>query len=209
MIKVYLIDDHPFVLQGLKSFLEIKEEIAVIGSAKSGPLALQEIKDTTIDVAIVDLHLPEMDGIEIIKKIKDISPTTEIIVLSSFCKDQEIISAIDAGALSYLMKDSPPDKLAEAIIAANKGEATLHHRISKKLMQQATEKKEVIEPLTPREKEVLAELTTGKSNKKIAEALFISERTVKTHISNILRKLDVQDRTQAAIKAIDNNLIER
>jgi DNA-binding NarL/FixJ family response regulator len=150
-----------------------------------------------------------MDGIEIIKKIKKISPITEIIVLSSFCKDQEIISAIDAGALSYLMKDSPPDKLAEAIIAANKGEATLHHRISKKLMQQATTKKEVIEPLTPREKEVLAELTTGKSNKKIAEALFISERTVKTHVSNILRKLDVQDRTQAAIKAIDNNLIER
>ncbi|MGM0369231.1 MAG: response regulator transcription factor [Bacillota bacterium] len=209
MIKVYLIDDHPFVLQGLKSFLEIKEEIKVIGSAKKGTIAIQELADTTIDVAIVDLHLPEMDGIKVIKKIKEISPTTEIIVLSSFCKDQEIISAIDAGALSYLMKDSPPDKLADAIIAANKGEATLHHRISKKLMQQATEKKEVIEPLTPREKEVLAELTTGKSNKKIAEALFISERTVKTHVSNILRKLDVQDRTQAAIKAIDNNLIER
>ncbi len=209
MIKVYLVDDHPFVLQGLKTFLTTKEEIEIIGQANKGQIAVKEIAEVEVDVAVVDLRLPDISGIEVISKLQETTPNPEIVVLSSFCDDQEVIAAIEAGALSYLMKDSPPKKLAEAIIAANKGEPTLHPRISKKLMNTVSNKQPPTEPLTNREEEVLAELTKGQSNKEIGETLYISTKTVKTHVSNILRKLNVKDRTQAAIKAIENNLIER
>ncbi|MFP4017481.1 MAG: LuxR C-terminal-related transcriptional regulator, partial [Halanaerobiales bacterium] len=120
-----------------------------------------------------------------------------------------VIAAIDAGAISYLMKDSPPQKLLEAIVAAGKGEPVLHPRIARKLMKRVSRKEEYIEPLTSREKDVLAELANGHTNKEIGKRLFISDKTVKTHVSNILRKLDVKDRTQAAIKAIENRIIDR
>lgn len=209
MIKIYLVDDHPFVLQGLKTFLSTNEEIDIIGEASNGKDALADIKEKNPEIAIVDLHLPDMTGVELTKKILMVNPSVQIIILSSFCEDDEIIAAIDAGALSYLMKDSQPQKLTEAIFAAKKREPMLHPRIAKKLMKRVTKKKAVIEPLTSREKDVLLQLTKGKSNKAIGKALFISDKTVKTHISNILRKLDVKDRTQAAIKAIEENLIGR
>ncbi|GAB6099591.1 response regulator transcription factor [Halanaerocella petrolearia] len=209
MIEIYLVDDHPFVLEGLKTYLNTQQEIKVIGYANKGQQALTEIKNLEPTVAIIDLHLPDISGIKLIKKIQENKLNTKVIVLSSFCADDEVIAAIDAGALSYLMKDSPPQKLAKAIRAAENNEPVLHPRISKKLMQRVSNNQPVIEPLTPREKEVLAELTDGKSNKQIGNALFISTKTVKTHISNILRKLEVKDRTQAAIKAIKNNLIDR
>ncbi|AZO93158.1 response regulator transcription factor [Halocella sp. SP3-1] len=209
MIKIYLVDDHPFVLQGLKTFLSTNEEIDIIGEASNGKDALADIKEKNPEIAIVDLHLPDMTGVELTKKILMVNPSVQIIILSSFCEDDEIIAAIDAGALSYLMKDSQPQKLTEAIFAAKKREPMLHPRIAKKLMKRITKKKAVIEPLTSREKDVLLQLSKGKSNKAIGKALFISDKTVKTHISNILRKLDVKDRTQAAIKAIEENLIGR
>lgn len=209
MIKVYLVDDHPFVLEGLKTFLNTRDKIEVIGTAEQGEQALEEIKEKLPDVVTVDLHLPGMNGIELTKKIKENYLNTEVIILSSFSEDDEIIAAIEAGALSYLMKDSAPQRLNEAILKADKKEPVLHPRIAKKLMKRATRKKPVIEPLTPREKEVLFQLTKGKSNKEIAKALFISDKTVKTHMSNILQKLEVKDRTQAAIKAIENKLVER
>ncbi|QTL99402.1 response regulator [Iocasia frigidifontis] len=209
MIKIYLVDDHPFVLQGLKTFLSTNEEIDIIGEASNGKDALADIKEKNPEIAIVDLHLPDMTGVELTKKILMVNPSVQIIILSSFCEDDEIIAAIDAGALSYLMKDSQPQKLTEAIFAAKKREPILHPRIAKKLMKRVTKKKAVIEPLTSREKDVLLQLSKGKSNKAIGKALFISDKTVKTHISNILRKLDVKDRTQAAIKAIEENLIGR
>ncbi|MTI59987.1 MAG: response regulator transcription factor [Firmicutes bacterium] len=209
MIKIYLVDDHPFVLQGLKTFLSTNEEIDIIGEASNGKDALADIKEKNPEIAIVDLHLPDMTGVELTKEILMVNPSVQIIILSSFCEDDEIIAAIDAGALSYLMKDSQPQKLTEAIFAAKKREPMLHPRIAKKLMKRVTKKKAVIEPLTSREKDVLLQLSKGKSNKAIGKALFISDKTVKTHISNILRKLDVKDRTQAAIKAIEENLIDR
>ncbi|WP_027338936.1 response regulator [Halonatronum saccharophilum] len=209
MIKVFLVDDHPFVLQGLESYLSTQDNIEVIGVSQSGREAIEEIKRLKPDVATVDLHLGDISGIEITAQIKKEGIGTEVIILSSFSKDEEIIAAIDAGALSYLMKDSPPQKLVEAIFAASKGEPVLHPRIAKKIMKRATGKDLSIEPLTTREEDVLACLVKGKSNKEVGEELYISTRTVKTHVSNILKKLDVNDRTQAVIKAIDNNLVKR
>ncbi len=209
MIKVYLVDDHPFVLKGLISYLKTQINIEIIGKAESGEKAIKEIKELEPDVAIVDLRLPDKNGTEVTKEIKKAGLKTEIIILSSFNRDQEVIEAIDAGALSYLMKDSSPQKLVEAIKAAQKGEPVLHPRVAKKIMQRATGKKTVLEPLTDREMEVLSLLVKGLSNKEIADNLYISPRTVKSHVSNILRKLDVKDRTQAVIKAIDNDLVRR
>ena len=209
MIKVFLVDDHPFVLQGLKSFLATEDKIEIVATAEDGKAALTKLKTIEVDIAIVDLHLPDMTGIKITEQIKENKPDVEVIILSSFSQDEEVIAAIDAGALSYLMKDSPPEKVVEAIIAAKKKEPVLHPRIAKKLMKQATTKQEIVEPLTKREKEVLTCLVEGSSNQEIADQLYISIRTVKTHVSNILSKLDVKDRTQAVIKAIDNNLVDR
>ncbi|MFP4662258.1 MAG: response regulator [Halanaerobiales bacterium] len=209
MISVYLVDDHPFVREGLKTYLSLQEGIEVVGEANNGEKAVEEIKKLDVDVTIVDLHLPGIDGVEVTRQVKSAGLSTQLIVLSSFSDDQEVIAAIDAGAISYLMKDSPPQKLLEAIIAARKGEPVLHPRIARKLMKRVSRKEEYIEPLTSREKEVLAELANGHSNKEIGERLYISDKTVKTHVSNILRKLDVKDRTQAAIKAIENRIIDR
>ncbi|MEJ6951231.1 response regulator [Natronospora cellulosivora (SeqCode)] len=210
MVSVYLVDDHPFVREGLKTYLSTQDEIEVLGEADNGETAVKEIIELEVDVAIIDLHLPGMDGIEVIRQIKEAGLITQLIVLSSFSNDDEVIAAINAGAISYLMKDSPPKKLLEAIIAARQGEPVLHPRIARKLMKRVKSKKEIKRiTLTEREKEVLYELTNGKSNKEIGEKLFISDKTVKTHVSNILRKLDVKDRTQAVIKAIETKLIDR
>ena len=209
MIRVYLVDDHPFVLKGLKGFLSTEDEIEVVGQAESGQKALEEIKELEVDVAVVDLRLPEMNGAELTRELKKAGSKTEIIILSSFNREQEVIAAVDAGALSYLMKDSPPEKLSEAVKAAAEGEPVLHPRVAKKIMKRAAGKKPLIEPLTDRENEVLSYLVKGMSNKEIGEKLYISTRTVKTHVSNILRKLDVKDRTQAVIKAIDHDLVRR
>ncbi|MFW6035627.1 MAG: response regulator [Halothermotrichaceae bacterium] len=209
MITVYLVDDHPFVREGLRTYLNTQVDIEIVGEAEAGEKAFQEMKELEPDIAIVDLHLPDISGSQLTRKLKEVDVGTQIIILSSFSKDQEVIDAIDAGALSYLIKDSPPEKLTKAIMAADRGEPVLHPRIAKKLMQRVSQKKVETESLTSREKEVLAQLVKGLSNKKIAKRLFISDKTVKTHVSNILNKLQVKDRTQAVIKAIDNNLIDR
>lgn len=209
MIKVYLVDDHPFVLKGLISYLKTQADIEVIGKSESGETAVKEIKELEPDVAVVDLRLPKKNGTEITKEVQQSALNTEVIILSSYNRDQEVIEAIDAGALSYLMKDSSPEKLVEAIKSAKKGEPVLHPRVAKKVMKRAAGQKTVTEPLTDREMEVLSLLVKGLSNKEIADNLYISIRTVKTHVSNILRKLDVKDRTQAVIKAIDNDIVRR
>lgn len=207
MISVYIIDDHPFVREGLKTYLSTDPEIRVVGEAGDGETALPALKALEPEVAIIDLHLPRMSGVEVIKVIKESQLRTQVIILSSFCEDEEIIAAIDAGALSYLMKDSPPEKLLAAVKAARRGEPVLHPRIVKKLMQQVRQDKPEIEPLTAKEKEVLRQLVKGKSNKEIGAELYISETTVKTHISSILQKLQVKDRTQAVIKALKMKLV--
>ncbi len=209
MLKVFIVDDHPLVRQGLKAFLATQEGIEVVGEAGDGESAWNSINQLEPDLAVIDLHLPVKNGIELTSSIKTAGLFTRVIILSSFCEDEEVIAAIDAGALSYLMKDSPPEKLVEAIWAASKGEPVLHPRIAKKLMQRVTRPEPLLEPLTLKEKEALTLLVKGKSNKEIAQELNIAEVTVKTHISNILHKLDVKDRTQAAIKAIEYKIIDR
>ncbi len=209
MIHVYIVDDHPFVREGLKTYLGTQTEIKVVGEAGDAETALPEIRCLKPEVAVIDLHLPGMGGAALTKAIRAEELATRIIILSSFCEDDEIIAAIDAGALSYLMKDSPPPKLVEAIIAAHSGESVLHPRIAKKLIQKLARPAVTPEPLTGKEKEVLTLLVKGKSNKEIAGDLFVSETTVKTHVSNILRKLEVNDRTQAVIKAIETKLVDR
>lgn len=209
MLKVFIVDDHPFVRQGLKAFLATQNGIEIVGEAGDGEAAWEAIQKYQPDVAIIDLHIPGWNGIKLTQAIKTAGLFTRVIILSSFCEDEEIIATIDAGALSYLMKDSPPEKLVEAIVAASNGEPVLHPRIAKKLMERVTRSKILAEPLTQKEKEVLALLVKGKSNKEIAQDLHISEVTVKTHISNILHKLEVKDRTQAVIKAIEYQIVDR
>lgn len=207
MITVYIVDDHPFVREGLKAYLSTDPEIRIVGEAGDGETALPALKELAPEVAIIDLHLPKMSGVEVIKAIKESELKTQVIILSSFCEDEEIMAAIDAGALSYLLKDSPPEKLLAAVKAAQRGEPLLHPRIVKKLMQRVRQEKPAIEPLTAKEQEVLRQLVQGKSNKEISAVLYISETTVKTHVSSILQKLQVKDRTQAVIKAINMKLV--
>ncbi|NLW58805.1 MAG: response regulator transcription factor [Firmicutes bacterium] len=207
MITVYIVDDHPFVREGLKAYLSTDPEIRIVGEAGDGETALPALKELAPEVAIIDLHLPKVSGVEVIKAIKESELKTQVIILSSFCEDEEIMAAIDAGALSYLLKDSPPEKLLAAVKAAQRGEPLLHPRIVKKLMQRVRQEKPAIEPLTAKEKEVLRQLVQGKSNKEISAVLYISETTVKTHVSSILQKLQVKDRTQAVIKAINMKLV--
>lgn len=208
MIKVYIVDDHPFVREGLKTFLSTQSGIDICGEAGDGETALTQMIQIQPDIAVVDLHLPGMGGIQLTKAIKEAGLFTQIIILSSFCEDDEVIAALEAGALSYLMKDSPPQKLIEAIIATKNGEPVLHPRIAKKLIQRVNRQPEfAVESLTIKEKEVLAKLVKGRSNKEIAAELGISDTTVKTHVSSILHKLGVNDRTQAVIKAIELKLV--
>lgn len=207
MISVYIVDDHPFVREGLKTYLSTDPEIRIVGEAGDGETASPALQALEPEVVIIDLHLPRMSGVELIKAIRENQLRTQVIILSSFCEDEEIIAAINAGALSYLLKDSPPEKLLAAVKAAERGEPVLHPRIVKKLMQQVRQEQPLLEPLTAKEKEVLRELVKGKSNKEISAELFISETTVKTHVSSILQKLQVKDRTQAVIKAINMKLV--
>lgn len=156
MIKVFIVDDHPFVREGLKTFLSTQSEIEICGEAGDGETALTQMTNLQPDIAVVDLHLPGMGGIQLTKAMKEAGLFTQIIILSSFCEDDEVLAALEAGALSYLMKDAPPQKLIEAIVAAQNGEPVLHPRIVKKLIQRVSRLEALVEPLTIKEKEVLS-----------------------------------------------------
>lgn len=211
VIKVLIADDHQVVRQGLRTFLELQKDISVVGEADNGADAVEMITRLLPDVALMDLVMPIMDGITATKKIREAGLPTRIIALTSFSEDDKVFPAIQAGAASYLLKDVSPDELVDAIRAAFHGEARLHPDITRKLMDQVANKGSLlntssIEELTDRERDVIRLVAKGKNNRDIAEQLVISEKTVKTHISNILGKLDLEDRTQLAIFAIKNNL---
>lgn len=203
-ISVLIVDDHPVVREGLRGFLQIQEDVDVVGEAADGVEAVKKVGELLPDVVLVDLVMPRMDGIATIREIRALSPSTRILVLTSFSDDEKVFSAVKAGALGYLMKDVKPADLAEAIRAAYRGEPTLHPEIAKKLMDHLTKRGEEVseEKLTLRETEVLRLIARGHSNKEIAATLVISEKTVKTHVSNILQKLHLADRTQAALYAV-------
>ena len=210
-IKVMIVDDHGIVRQGLRTYLDLLEDITIVAEAENGLDALDKVKQFNPDIVLMDLVMPEMDGIEATQKICGSYPDEKVIVLTSFTEDEQVFSAIKAGAVGYLLKDISPPDLAKAIQAVHSGETHLHPEITKKLMNQfvspKSEAETTPEDLTPREMEVLQLIAQGLSNKELANKLTISEKTVKTHLSSIFSKLHLSDRTQAAIYALKHNLV--
>lgn len=203
-ISVLIVDDHAVVRQGVRVFLETHPDITVVGEAASGREALRLVREHVPDVAIVDLLLPEMDGTEVTRQIRRISPHTQVVILTSYDEDRHIFPALRAGALSYILKDIPPAELVEAVRKAARGEAILHPRIARRVIQEVRGEGMALNPfaeLTERELEVLRLIAEGLSNAEIAERLVISQKTVKDHVSNILSKLHLADRTRAAVYA--------
>lgn len=208
--RVMLVDDHAVVRQGLRTFLDLQDDITVVGEARDGVEALHVVQELEPDVVLMDLVMPRMDGIETVRRMKALRPHIQIIVLTSFGDDQKVFAAIRAGATGFLLKDVSPQDLAAAIHAARRGEASLAPGIATKLLQEiAIGSNPAAEEhtLTEREYAVLALIAQGRSNKQISEELTISEKTVKTHVSNILTKLHLEDRTQAAIYALKEGLV--
>lgn len=212
VIKVLIVDDHQVVRQGLRTFLELQDGIVVVGEAGDGIAALEMVQHYHPDVVLMDLVMPRLDGFSATRQLKSSCPEVKVIALTSFTEDDKVFPAIQAGASSYLLKDVSPDNLVEAIRAAFRGEARLHPEIMQRLMDQvahqATPRTEShLDELTDRERDVVRLVAQGRSNHEIAEELVISEKTVKTHVSNILSKLHLGDRTQVAIYAIKNGLV--
>lgn len=207
MITILITDDHPIVAQGLKSLLDEQEDMQVLGIAHDGKSALEQLAQQPVDVALLDLNMPEMNGIETCKAIKKEHPDTQVVVLTSHHQDAMVYPAIKAGALSYLLKSSSYDAVIEAVRAAAKDEARLHPLVAKKLMDDVAGKRARFDILTARELEVLSEIAKGRDNRSIAKDLQLSEQTVKVHVRNVLAKLYVEDRTQAAVYALKEGLV--
>jgi two-component system, NarL family, response regulator LiaR len=207
-IRVLIVDDHGVVREGLRAYLELEPDIQVIGEARDGAEAVRRAQELSPDVVLMDLVMPNMDGVDATTRIKEQQPHVHVIVLTPFLEDDRVVPAIKAGATSYLLKDVAASDLARAIRGARAGQAQLHPEVARRLMQQVTapRKPEAGAQLTEREREVLRLLAEGRSNKEIARALVVSERTVKGHVSNILGKLGLQDRTQAALYAVRHGL---
>lgn len=211
MIRVLIADDHHVVRRGLLFFLKTQKDIEVVGEAKNGMEAVRLVEELNPDIVLMDLVMPEMDGIEATKQIKACWPEVQVIILTSFSDKDHVLPAIEAGAAGYQLKDIEPDDLVNSIRQVMHGESIMHPVATTQLEESLREEENlphVKNPLTPREQDVLAELTKGKSNREIASSLFVTEKTVKTHISNIFAKLEVQDRTQAALYAVKHGLTE-
>jgi NarL family two-component system response regulator LiaR len=213
LITVLVVDDHKVVRQGVRAFMDTQPDLTVVGEAESGEEAVALAAEHAPDVVIVDLVMPGMDGIEVTRRVKQASPRTQVIVLTSYHQDEHIFPAIRAGALSYLLKDVGPAELADAVRKAAAGEAVLHPRVAARVVQELHgARHEMPNPFTElseRELEVLRLIADGMNNADIAEALVISEKTVKSHVSNILNKLHLADRTQAAVYAWREGVVRR
>lgn len=213
VITVMIVDDHEMVRQGAAGYLEAQEDIHVIAEASSGEEALTMAKELVPDVVLMDLVMPGLDGVEATRRLKDYSPRTQIIILTSFHEDEHIFPALQAGAISYLLKDVKAAELVEAIRRAASGEPTLHPRVAERVIKEFRvgdpDRQKLFTDLTEREMEVLKLIAGGYSNQKIADQLVISVGTVKGHVSNILSKLHLADRTQAAVYAWKEGLIQR
>jgi NarL family two-component system response regulator LiaR len=208
---VLIADDHAVVRQGLRTFLALQEEIEVVGEAADGQEALAAARRLRPDIALIDLVMPRLDGIEAIRRIRELSPSTRVIVLTSFVDDDKMLPAVRAGATGYLLKDVQPRELVKAIRAVHRGEALLHPTVVARLMEEVAAddgRRGEGEVLTKREREVLALIAHGLANKLIARELGVSEKTVKTHVGHILGKLGLTDRTQAALYAVREGLVD-
>jgi DNA-binding NarL/FixJ family response regulator len=209
-IRVFLADDHPVVRQGLRTFLESRDGIEVVGDAGNGDAAVTAVERLHPDVVLMDLVMPGLSGVEAIERIHERSPETRVVVLTSFASDDQVIPAVQAGAAAYLLKDVEPTGLEAAIRLVHQGEALLDPQITARVMEEVAHPAATgdLASLTPREREVLGLLARGLSNRELADTLVVSEKTVKTHVSNILMKLGVHDRTQAALLAVREGLVD-
>jgi NarL family two-component system response regulator LiaR len=204
-IRVLIADDHAVVREGLRALIEAEEGMTLVGEATDGVEAVQESCALEPDVILLDLVMPRKGGIEAIREIKKHDPRARILVITSFAEDDKVFPAIKAGAQGYLLKDSSPRELLQAIRDIDKGQPSMHPTIARKLMREIQRPSELPltdEPLTEREAEVLGLVARGFTNQEIADRLFVSERTVRTHVSNILSKLHLANRTQAALYAL-------
>lgn len=206
MIRVVLVDDHAVVRQGLRFLLEQQSDIEVIGEGKDGTQGVDLVTSLLPDVVLLDLLMPKMDGITAVREMKRTTPSTQIIILTSYYEDDQVFGAIKAGAISYLLKDASPEELVEAVRAAARGEGVLHPMVAARVLREM-QQRSPLDWLTARELEVLTLIARGRSNAEIAAELVIGEGTVKTHVSNILTKLHLADRTQAAIYALQQHLV--
>ena len=212
-ITVLLVDDHAMVRQGVRAFLETQNDIAVVAEAGSGEEAVRLATEHAPDVALVDLIMPGMDGVEATRRLTARSPRTNVVVLTSYHDDEHVFPAIRAGALSYILKEVGPDELANAVRKAAVGEAVLHPQVAARVVRELhgarRDEPNAFHDLSERELEVLKLIAEGLSNAEISKRLFISEKTTKSHVSNILSKLHLADRTQAAVYAWREGVVRR
>lgn len=208
MIRVLLVDDQSLIRQGLRALLELDADLEVVGEAENGQTAINLVKQLQPDVILMDIRMPIMDGVAATREICQKFPEIKVLVLTTFDDDEYVTAAMNNGAMGYLLKDTPSEELAIAIRAVDKGYTQLGPGIVKKLLHKfpraasiETPNPPALQELTPREMEVLKLIATGASNREIAQKLFISEGTVKNHVTNILNRLNLRDRTQAAIFA--------
>lgn len=210
MIKVLIVDDHAMVRMGISTYLQVEPDIKVIGTAENGREAVEKAQSLKPDVILMDLVMPEMNGVEASKKILKNNPKQKIIILTSFIDDELVYPAIRAGATSYILKTGSAEEIIDAIHKAIIGKSVFEDEVADKIKKNPDKVKEqeLFETLTNRELEVLRLIGQGKTNKEIGDELYISLKTVKTHVSNILNKLNVQDRTQATIYAFKHGLVK-
>jgi NarL family two-component system response regulator LiaR len=206
-IRLVIADDHSIVRQGLRMFLGTDPELEIVGEAADGAEAIKLARELRPDVVLMDLVMPGTDGIRATWSIRREMPDTEVVALTSVLEDAAVVEAVRAGAIGYLLKDTEAHELRRAVKAAAAGQVQLSPQAAERLMREVRTPDQVREPLTEREVEVLQALAQGKSNKEIARVLNIGEQTVKTHVSHLLRKLDVPSRTQAALYAIRRGLV--
>jgi DNA-binding NarL/FixJ family response regulator len=211
-IRILIADDHHVVRRGLVFFLRTQQGLDIIGEAANGKEAVEQAKLLKPDIILMDLVMPEMDGIQATKIIKKVHPEIKILMLTSFSDQDHVIPALEAGASGFQLKDIQPDELVTSINKIISGENQLHPTATSHLLANLSNKskqeRNLLEELTKRELDVLKEIAKGKSNKEIAASLFITEKTVKTHVSNLLSKLELADRTQAALYAVKNQLVD-
>lgn len=210
MISVLLVDDHEMVRLGVSSYLAVQADIEVVGEAENGQIGVEKALALRPDIILMDLVMDEMDGIEATRAIMSAWPEAKIIIVTSFIDDEKVYPALEAGAKSYMLKTSAAREIASAIRMTYKGDSVLEPEVTGKMMKRLTRPQEtpLHEELTKREREILFLITKGRSNQEIADELFITLKTVKTHVSNILSKLDASDRTQAVIYAFKHQLVE-
>jgi DNA-binding NarL/FixJ family response regulator len=208
-IRVLVVDDHAVVREGLRTFLELQDGIEVAGEAADGEKAIEAAERLSPNVVLMDLVMPTLDGLAAMRELRERVPGARVIVLTSFADDDKLLPALRAGAAGYLLKNAEPQELARAVRAAHAGQALLDPHVAARLVDALAGEKEPLDRLTPREREVLQLIGRGFSNKRIAQELGLSEKTVKTHVGHVLAKLGVDDRTQAAVFAVRAGLIDQ